>query len=67
MLLLLIEVLDLVQIQQHAVRRHHGTHIADDVFHILQRRGGGVQVVQGLFRLLGDDVGHSVLPVPEGP
>ena len=59
LLLLLVEILDLVQVQQHPVGGQHGVHVRDDGLHILQRRGGGVQVVQGLFRALGNDGGDG--------
>ena len=67
LLLLFVEILDLVQVQQHPVGGQHGVHIGDDGLHILQRRGGGVQVVQGLLRALGDDGGDGGFAGAGGP
>ena len=61
LLLLFIEVLDLVQIQQHAARGQERSHIGNDVLDILQRRRGGVEAVQCLLRPLRNDVGNGGL------
>ena len=61
LLLLLVEVLDLIQIQQNAIRGHHGIHVGDDGLDIRQAGGGGVEMVQRLLRPLGDDVGNGGL------
>ena len=61
LLLLFIEILDLIEIEQNAVGRHHGIHIGNDGLHILQGRGGGIEVIEGLIGALGDDVGDGGL------
>ena len=62
LLLLLVEVLDLVQVQQHAAGGHHGPHIPDDVLDVLEGGGGGVELVEGAVGPLGNDVGDGGLP-----
>ena len=62
LLLLFVEVLDLVQVQQHAAGGHHGPHIPDDVLDVLEGGGGGVELVEGAVGSLGDDVGDGSLP-----
>ena len=61
LLLLLVEVLDLVQVQQHAPRGHQRAHLSDDVLDILERGGGGVEPVEGAVGLPGNDVGNGGL------
>ena len=61
LLLLLIEVLDLVQIEQHTLRRHQSTDISDDVLDVRDGGRGGVEPVQGPVGPLGDDVRHRSL------
>ena len=55
LLLLLVEVLDLVQIEQHALRREEGIELVDDGLYIRDAGGGGVQAAQRPVRPLGDD------------
>ena len=66
LLLLFVEVLDLVQIQQHAARRQQRPHVPDDALHILKGGGGGVELVQRAVGPFGDDVGNGGLPGPGG-
>ena len=59
LLLLLVEILDLVQVEQHAVGGQQGAHLLHHVPDVRQGGGGGVEPPQGSARLLGDDVGHG--------
>ena len=61
LLLLLIEVLNLVQVQQNAPWGQQRPHVGNDVLHVLQGCGGGVEPVEGLIGLPGDDVGDGGL------
>ena len=61
LLLLFVEILYLIQVQQRPVGGHHGPHIRHDVLHILERGGGGVEMVELLVGLLGDDARHGGL------
>ena len=67
LLLLLVEVLDLVQVQQHTAGRQQRSHVADDVLDVLEGRRGGVETVQGLLCPLRNDVGDGGLPRAGGP
>ena len=55
LLLLFVEILDLVQIHERAVRRKEGVQLVDDRLDIRDARGGGVEVVQLAVGLLCDD------------
>ena len=61
LLLLFIEILDLIQVEQHPVGRQQGVNISDDLPNVRNGGGGGVEPVQGAVGLIGDDVGHCGL------
>ena len=61
LLLLFIEILNLIQIQQHPARGQQSPNVGHDVLYILQGRRGGVQTVQGLVGLFRDDIGNGGL------
>ena len=61
LLLALVEVLDLIQVQQHPIGGNEGADIPHDVPDILGAGGGGVEPVQGAAGPLGDDIGHRSL------
>ena len=54
-----VEVLDLVQIQQDAVRGQQGTHLIHHIPDIRQGGGGGIETPQGASRTLGNDICHG--------
>ena len=58
LLLLLVEVLNLVQIEQHPIGGQHGADVLDDVLDIRDGGRGGVEPVEGPVGAPGDDVGH---------
>ena len=66
LLLFLIEVLDLIQIQKHAIGGHQRAHLVHDIPDIGQGRGGCVEPAQGPAGLLGNDIGHGGLSGPGG-
>ena len=61
LLLFLVEGLDLVQIEQNAIGRHEGIQLGHDLLDVRRGSGGGVELIEGAVRLLGDDVGDSGL------
>ena len=66
LLLLFVEVLDLIQIQQHAAGSHQRAHVPDNALHVLKGGGGGVELVEGPVGAFGDDVGDGGLPGARG-
>ena len=66
LLLLLVEVLDLIQIEQHPLRGHQGADLPHDLLDVGNGCRGGVQPVQGAVGALGDDVGHRSLSRARG-
>ena len=55
LLLLFVEVLDLVEIQQHTAGREHGIELGNDIADVRNARGRGVQAAQGAVRAGRDD------------
>ena len=64
LLLFFVEVLDLVQVQQHPFRGHEGADVRHDILDVGDGGGGGVEPVEGPVGPLGDDVGHRGLACP---
>ena len=52
LLLLFVEVLYLVEIEQHAAGGEHGVQLGDDGLYVVQRGVGGVQPAEGALRAL---------------
>ncbi len=67
LLLFFIEVLNLIQIQQHAARRQEGVQLVDDAFDVGNPGGGGVQLAQAALGPLGDDARDGGFPGPGRP
>ena len=66
LLLLFVEVLDLIEVQKDAVRRGKGAHVRHHVLDVGDAGGGGVEPVQFLVGLLGDDVREGRLADARG-
>ena len=61
LLLFFVEILDLVQIEQHAAGGQHGVKLGDDLLDVGNAGGGGVELSQGAVGALGDNAGHGGL------
>ena len=66
LLLFLVEVLDLVEVEKDAVRRGERAHFRHHVLDVGDAGGGGVEPVQFLAGLLGDDVREGRLADARG-
>ena len=64
LLLLFIEVLNLVQIEDHTVTPFKGIQLADDLLDVCGRGGGTVEPVELFTGPAGDDVGNGGLSNP---
>ena len=59
MLLFFVEILDLVQIEQHPLGRKKGVQLIHNGFDIAEGSGGGIEPVELPVGLTGDDAGQS--------
>ena len=66
LLLLFVEVLDLVQVEEHPVGGQHGADVLDDVLDVGDGGSCGVQTVQRPVGAPGNDVGHGGLAGARG-
>ena len=61
LLLLFVEILDLVKVEQHAVRRHEGVELGIDLLDVARGGRGRVQTAELSLRPRRDEIGHRGL------
>ena len=61
LLLLFVEILDLVKVEQHAVRRHEGVELGIDLLDVARGGRGRVQAAELSLRPRRDEIGHRGL------